>query len=224
MCLISIKLSYVAVRQRCIKYVKMPHNFWEHQNSHFFLHLNFGFNISNVIMGPLLLCFTQVCLQQQKTIRMTELWNIFLIAELVCLFAENYNNLLSKVICFSFLWSVVAHLPCDLLRQSGHFWREKREKVGTSDLLQLLSYLRLSFFIFFLPPPTLLLFLRVCFMDEYCLAKNLSAPAPQDVSTHRTWQWIVYSQPGLATEKGDTGPLHIFPPQGIFSSSSENEW
>ena len=151
-------------------------------------------------------------------------FEIYLIAELVCLFAENYNNLLSKVICFSFLWSVVAHLPCDLLRQSGHFWRKKREKVGTSDLLQLLSYLRLSFFIFFLPPPTLLLFLRVCFMDEYCLAKNLSAPAPQDVSTHRTWQWIVYSQPGLATEKGDTGPLHIFPPQGIFSSSSENEW
>ena len=52
-------------------------------------------------------------------------FEIYLIAELVCLFAENYNNLLSKVICFSFLWSVVAHLPCDLLRQSGHFWRKK---------------------------------------------------------------------------------------------------
>lgn len=57
-------------------------------------------------------------------------FEIYLIAELVCLFAENYNNLLSKVICFSFLWSVVAHLPCDLLRQSGHFWRKKGKKLG----------------------------------------------------------------------------------------------
>ena len=161
--------------------------------------------------------FAQVCLQNNY-IRMTELWK-HLIFELACLFAENDDNL--KWTFSELLWSAGAHLPCDLLRQSGHFWK-KQKKVETSGLLLLLllSYLLVSLPYSSCHPQLFYCPLKYLFMDEYFLAKNWPALAPQDVSIHHTWQRIVnmnIANLDWPQRKGETGIRCIFSPAGYFS-------
>ena len=122
---ISIKSFYVTLRQPGVKYVKMPQNFSEHQNSTFK-------NLNNEMLFSIQFKFEKLWeLGELKFV----LWVLF-----VC-YLFPWSAVL--FVCF-FVWSVVhnrLHMSCDLLRQAGLCWKKgKNRRVCPLLLLQLLLY------------------------------------------------------------------------------------